>query len=455
MLTAISILVITTVLSQKTSGIIRARIKLEATDKTKLVKSCLEKRQLHLSSIGRVIGTLFDSSPYSVRQLITTDKLRRQFCKKNNISGMKFLTESKLQIAGKMDKSIQRIARAVYLKDIPYVGVFYHKVFGYRFVAFLPLRKRGLLIYLYENFSDNLLYRMQNLVGSQIVFFNVAGKCWKTTIFERDGVEYHRGFSVPKKRLKKLINQSGSYSGFKITVLGFKYVISLHGIYDYWNQLVGSFGSMVLEYDAYESLNDNYFISIRVALIIFIFIGLVAFYFISKIVRSYKEISIMSLEIAHGNLNKRISKIPNDELGELILSVNMMADSVKSSIKLKKTLSKELRKHQLASGLSVDLLTPGQHYLREKPVFVEDEQLQSLGRPLLVLSDSSTNSNRIAKYFEGNVNKAFSRKVLLEMVNKEDYKAIIVDSDSTYTPLKMLKLKRKHPELVKIPLFYL
>jgi len=432
-----AIFVVTVVLSQKTAGLIMKRLELEATDKTKLVDSYLEKEKTRLATIAKSLATIFDILAKSNNRLQLEN-----FAIRNGISKIKVFNQKDLIFAGATKTKIMKIAKNVYQRGVPFTGIIQDKQMEYYFVSLYPMRKLKKLIYLKELFKN------------QISFFNQAGKCWKSTIFNRDGVEYYHGFSVPKKRIEKLIEQSDRYTKFELSILGFRYVISLHGIYNYWNQLIGSFGSMVLEYDAYEALNDNYLISTETALLIFVFIGLLAFYFISKIVRSYKEISMMSLEIAHGNLNKRISYIPNDELGELIISVNMMADSVKASIELKKSLSKELRKHQLASGLSVEQLNIGQTYLREKSVFTDDVLWKSLERPLLVLSNNLQNCVRISRNFDGEVDHVSSQRAFLEMVEKGDYKAVLIDASSSYTPFKMLKLKQKYSQLVKIPFYY-
>lgn len=88
---------------------------------------------------------------------------------------------------------------------------------------------------------------------------------------------------------------------------------------------------------------------ITVGCLIIMFVILSGFYFIRSIVGPIKQLNIAAREIASGDFNARIAKKKNDEIGQLIDTINDMAAELGTS---------ETMKNDFISSVSHELRTP-------------------------------------------------------------------------------------------------
>ncbi|MBZ9634403.1 sensor histidine kinase [Clostridium sp. FP1] len=106
---------------------------------------------------------------------------------------------------------------------------------------------------------------------------------------------------------------------------------------------------------------------------------LIIFYFITNKKMKYIEIvSIGLLEISKGNLDYRIKKYGNDELGMLADNINYMAEELKTKIESERKAEKT--KNDLITNVSHDLRTPltsikGYLELIKNKKYIEENQL--------------------------------------------------------------------------------
>lgn len=137
-------------------------------------------------------------------------------------------------------------------------------------------------------------------------------------------------------------------------------------------------------------LNNIYWI---IALIGLAFIALTAFsgiYFIKSIVIPVNQINDVALDIANGNMTKRISKYTaNDEIGQLCSNINHMADELLDSQKIK---------NDFISQISHELRTPITAIRGWSETMLTDQNLSDLSQRGVSIINSET--ERLSKMVE-------------------------------------------------------
>lgn len=91
------------------------------------------------------------------------------------------------------------------------------------------------------------------------------------------------------------------------------------------------------------------FIALGTAVFILVLVFLLGIYFITSIVSPIKEMSKSAKKLAKGNFDQRIKVKRNDEIGDLCLAFNQMADELENSEKIK---------NDFISSVSHELRTP-------------------------------------------------------------------------------------------------
>lgn len=111
------------------------------------------------------------------------------------------------------------------------------------------------------------------------------------------------------------------------------------------------------------------------AFIVFIFAALVSYFIVRKMTKPIKQISLASANFAKGDFSSRVSVESSDEIGEMTLAFNNMADSLEKSENLRRTfianVSHELRSPMTSITGFVDGILDGtipkereEHYLK-------------------------------------------------------------------------------------------
>ncbi|MEG0894777.1 MAG: HAMP domain-containing sensor histidine kinase [Oscillospiraceae bacterium] len=131
-----------------------------------------------------------------------------------------------------------------------------------------------------------------------------------------------------------------------------------------------------------------------VAIIILIFTAFSGFYFIRSIVIPVRDITAAALKFARGDMNTRIEKKSDDEIGQLCDVINYMAEEMQNTERLKNefisSVSHELRTPLTAiKGWSETLMTVNDTEMNKKGMRVitgETERLSNMVEELLDFS---------------------------------------------------------------------
>jgi len=122
-------------------------------------------------------------------------------------------------------------------------------------------------------------------------------------------------------------------------------------------------------------LNEVRNIFMVLSIIVFTLTAILCYFIVRKMTKPLKQIAIASRDFAHGNFSTRVHSHSSDEIGELTVAFNNMADSLEKSEELKRSfignVSHELRSPMTSINGFVDGILDGtippersEHYLR-------------------------------------------------------------------------------------------
>ncbi len=215
--------------------------------------------------------------------------------------------------------------------------------------------------------------------------------------------------------------------------------------------LVGTMRMMSSLEQVDEALNNINFIIVSIGLCIILLTAFTGSYFIKSIVLPVGYINETAKEIAKGNMTARVPNVDkNDEIGELSQTINMMAEELSQTEKLKNefisSISHELRtpltairgwtETMLAGGESMDATTRRGVEI----IYSETERLSKMVEELLDMSRIQNDSLKLSveqcdllAEFEETVfmmsERAKSEEVIIEYVPEEDSIPALVDKD--------------------------
>jgi len=115
-------------------------------------------------------------------------------------------------------------------------------------------------------------------------------------------------------------------------MLGFNYVISASSLTGYQNFVLGAVGAAIPSYRIVKLIKGHYISALLILLLFLALTLLLLFPSVSRMIRTFRQISLLATEIAHGGLASRIKTVHHDELGDMVSSINLMADSLESSL---------------------------------------------------------------------------------------------------------------------------
>lgn len=188
-----------------------------------------------------------------------------------------------------------------------------------------------------------LIDRWQDLLKCHVLLFQ-GRQCRVSTVFTRDGFARYTDITLPAALYRKKLQRPENYVEYSTRWLGFGYTVCVSGLLDSEERQLGALATALPRYRMAQPWRENLE---RALLILFVFtlctLG-AAFVAARYLVRTFQGIAGLALEIAHGHLDSRIGPAPRDEIGDMVRSINMMAESLQASLQRRRGTQQRLER---------------------------------------------------------------------------------------------------------------